>query len=350
MLKEWFRSSSSGSEASPTGEPKKAVRMQVDAEKPLDSPESIVEQRREAFQKKLAETAAEGLPSPNKLVTYDSLFRRAQGILLEGNNNEMQEGVTLNVSRNVQNTMVASKWHLSNPQMSHWEINLQMNGFTDVLAASWNTLNRYQLTYQRVSSTGAMVVTQFMAQKQQGMCQGTVFGLLQYPWVRGGCTQVQYVKDQSFSISHVQRIIRGVHVGTNLSLDPVTHTSSLSHAVSLMTPRRDAGFMAEFTPSKGTWRLAAVGSNWPTNVELAAEVEYKEGREGMTSAINIGARKTFVGGMQLASSLAGFNKLRVNLDIPFGGDVQGVNQFRMMMSAQYDVHGGALKQGLVFTA
>lgn len=351
MLKDWLRGSSAPADADAgKADTKKPARMQVDTETPIDTPESLSAQRREAFQKKLAETAAEGLPSPNKLVTYDSLFRRVQTILLDGNNNEVQEGLTLNISRNAQNTMVASKWNLSTPQTSHWEINLQMNGFSDVVAASWNTLNRYQLMYQRMSSTGAMLVTQFMAQKQQGMCQGTVFGLFQYPWVNGGCTQVQYVKDQSFSMSHVQRIIRGVHVGSNLTIDPTTHESSISHALSLMTPRKDAGLMAEFTPSKGTWKLAATGFGWQDNMDLAAQVEYKEGRESMVSTISFGVRKAYVGGAQLAASLAGFNKLRINLDLPFGGEHRGMNQFHMLLNCQYGVHDGTFKQGLVFTA
>lgn len=349
MLREWFRGSSSEAEK-PAEESKPASRMVVDAEKPLETHESSAAKRRDAYEKKLADSVREGPPHPNKTVAYDSIFRKAQGLLMEGGNNEVQEGVTLNVARNAQNTMVSTKWLLANPQKSNWEVTLQMNGFSDILAASWSTLNRYQLTYQRVSSAGAMLVTQFMAQKQGGMTQGTVFAMLQYPWRFGGCTQVQYVKDQSFSMSHTQRLIRGVHLGTNLTVEPQTHGSYLSHAVSFTTPKKDAGFMAECTPSKGTWKVAATAFDWATNMDAAVELEYVEGREGMRSALNLGCRKGFVGGAELTTSLLGFNTAKVNLELPFGGEVQGANQFRLGFNCDYDVHSGALKQGLVFTA
>ncbi|KPA86606.1 putative mitochondrial hypothetical protein [Leptomonas pyrrhocoris] len=349
MLKEWLRGSSSEAEK-PAEEKKPAGRMVVDAERPLETHENSLSKRREAFEKKLAESAREGPPHPNKTLAYDTIFRKPQSLLLEGNNNEVQEGITVNVARNAQNTMVSTKWSLVNPQMSNWEVNLQMNGFADIIAASWNTLNRYQLTYQRVSSVGAMLVTQFMAQKQGGMTQGTVFAMLQYPWRCGGCTQVQYVKDQSFSMSHTQRLIRGVHIGTNLTVEPQTHGSYLSHAISLTTPKKDAGFMAECTPSKGTWKVAATAFDWAMNMDAAIELEYKESREGMRSALNVGCRKGFVGGAELTSSLLGFNMAKVNLELPFGGETQGANQFRLGFNCQYDIHAGALKQGLVFTA
>ncbi|EPY27979.1 hypothetical protein STCU_01226 [Strigomonas culicis] len=348
MLREWFRGSSA--------EPEKAAaeksnqRMVVDPEKPLETVESRAERRRHAFEKKLAETAKEGPPSPNHLVAYDSLFRRAQTVLLEGNNNEVQQGITLNVGRNVQNTMISSKWSFVNPQQSAWELSLQMNGFTDIIGASWSTLKRYQLMYQRSSSTGAMLVTQFMAQKQQGMCQGMLFGMLQYPWVSGGCTQVQYVKDQSFGLSHVQRLIRGVHVGSNLTVDPTTHASTLSYAASFMNPKKDSGFMAEITPSKGTWKVAATHFLWSQNMDNAIELEYKEGREGMATSLNVGCRKNYVGGAQLLAALKGFHTLKVNLTLPFGGTLPGMNQLRVLFDCEYDVHTGGLKQGLVFTA
>ncbi|KAG5491390.1 hypothetical protein JIQ42_01291 [Leishmania sp. Namibia] len=349
MLKEWLRGSSSEAEK-PVEEKRPVSRMVIDAEKPLETRESAMSRRREAYEKKLAESAKEGPPHPSKMVTYDGIFRKAQSVLLEGNNNEIQEGITLNIARNAQNAMISTKWALVNPQMSHWEVNLQMNGFSDIVAASWNTLNRYQLMYQRVSSTGAMLVTQFMAQKQGGMSQGTVFAMMQYPWRFGGCTQVQYVKDQSLSLSHVQRLIRGVHIGTNLTVEPATHSSCLSHAISLMTAKRDAGFMAEMTPSKGTWKIAATAFDWSMNMDAAIELEFMEGREGMRSALNVGCRKSFVGGAQLTASLLGFNMAKVNLELPFGGEVPGANQLRLAFNCQYDIHAGALKQGLIFTA
>ncbi|KAK7200916.1 Archaic translocase outer mitochondrial membrane 40 [Novymonas esmeraldas] len=349
MLREWLRGSSTEAEK-PAETQKAPARMVVDAEKPLESHETAARNRRAAYEAKLAESLKEGPPHPSKVVTYDGLFRKAQGVLLEGNGGEVQEGITVNVARNAQNAMISTKWSLANPQTSHWEVNLQMNGFTDIVAASWNTLNRYQLMYQRVSSTGAMLVTQFMAQKQGGMSQGTVFAMLQYPWRFGGCTQVQYVKDQPFGLSHVQRLIRGVHVGTNLTVDPATRSSCLSHAISLSTPKKDAAFVAEMTPSKGTWRIAATAFDWAMNMDAAVELEYKERREGLGSMINVGCRRSFVGGAQLTTSLLGFGVTKVNLDLPFGGEMPGSNQLRLTFNCQYDNHSGALKQGLIITA
>jgi hypothetical protein len=349
MLRDWLRGSS-GEAEKPVEEKKPVGRMVVDAEQPLESNENTAARRREAFEKKLAESAREGPPHPNKTVSYDSIFSKVQGVLLEGNNNELQEGIVLNVARNAQNAMVSTKWTLGSPQMSNWEVNLQMNTFSEVIAASWNTANRYQLTYQRISSAGAMLVSQFMAQKQGGMTQGTVFTMLQYPWRFGGCTQVQYLKDQFLTMSHTQRMIRGVHVGTNLTLETPTHNSFLSHAVSLTTPKKDAGFMAEWTPSKGTWKIAATAFDWALNMDAAIELEYKATRDSMTSALNLGCKKSFVGGAELKTSLLQFNTVKANLTMPFGGEVPGANQFRLEFNCQYDIHEGALKQGLVFTA
>lgn len=349
MLKQWLRGSSSETEK-PAEEKKTVGRMVVDAEKPLETRESSASKRREAYEKKLAESARGGPLHPSQTVAYDSIFRRPQSLLLEGNNNEVQEGVTLNIGRGAQNTMISTKWNLSSPQTSNWEVNLQMNGFSDAIGASWNTLNRYQLFYQRVSSAGAMLVTQFMAQKQGGMTGGTFFAMLQYPWRFGGCTQLQYIKDQSFSMSHTQRLIRGVHLGTNLTVDPQTHGSSLSHAISFTTPTKANSLMAECTPSEGTWKIATTGFSWETNLHLAAEVEYKKTRDGMRSVLNFGCKKSFVGGAELTSSLLGFNTAKVNLELPFGGEVRGPNQFRVGLNCEYDVHNGSLKQGLIFTA
>lgn len=351
MLKAWLRGSS-GEEEKPAEEKRVVSRMVVDAEKPLDTHESSESARHEAYQKKLSESLREGPPSPGKTLTYDGIFRKVQGILLEGNasGDDALEGITINVARNAQNTMVSTKWALINPQQSHWEINLQANGFSDVVAASWSTLNRYMLMYQRYSSTGALILTQFMAQKQGGMTQGNVFAMMQYPWRFGGCTQVQYVKGQAFGISHVQRLIRGVHVGTNLSVEVPTHSSSLSHAVSIATPKKDVSFMAEVTPSNGTWKLAATAFDWVANTDVAMELECKGDCGEMKSVLNVGCRRSFVGGARLTTSLLGFNTAKANLELPFGGEVPGMNQLRLALNCAYDIHSGAMKQGLVITA
>lgn len=350
MLMEWFRGSSDQA-AVATEKPVKRRTLEVDPETPLEpSPSEDIARREEAFRQKLSASSKEGPVSPAKLVSYDSLFRGVQGLLMEGNNAEVQEGLTLNVARNTQNIMIGSKCTIISPQMSHWEVNLQMNGFSDIVVASYNTLNRWSLMYQRVCSTGALLLAQCMAQRQQGMTQGTVVGMLQYPWLHGGCTQVQYVKNQSFSLSHVQRIIRGVHVGSNMTWDPMTKGSSLSHTVSVTNPTKTGCFAAEWSPSKGEWKLALTRKDWARDAEFGMQLDYAQRGQGMMSFLSFGLKKHFIGGGSMTAALSGFSVVKAAVQLPFGGDRRGLNQMHCLYNAQYDIHSGALKHGLVFTA
>lgn len=349
MLREWLRGTPSEEVAKPD-DAKPVMRMVVDAEQPLESCADERAKQREAFEKKLKESAVEKPAAAQGMLSYETLFRNSQGVMLEGSMNEVQEGININIARNVQNTMLSSKWTLATPQTSNWEITAQMNGFNDIIAASWSTLNRYQLLYQRMPLNGALIVAQFMAQKQRGMVQGNVFGMMQYPWLFGGCTQVQYIKDQSFSVSHLQRLVRGLHVGSNLTLNPATRSSTLSHVLSFITPNKDASFLCELTPAKGSWRLVATAHDWGQNMDAAMQLEYNEGQEGMASLLSFGCRKKFIGGAQLTTAISAFNQLRASLSLPFGGEVPGVNQLALQINCQYDVHSGKLRQGLSLTS
>ncbi|EAN97019.1 putative Mitochondrial import receptor subunit ATOM40 [Trypanosoma cruzi] len=350
MLMEWLRGKSEEVSAAP----EKTVRrklLDVDPETPLEpSPAEAASQREEKFRRKLAASAKEGPTSPAKLVSYESMFRGAQRLLMEGNFGEINEGLTLNVARNAQNVMISSKCVLLSPQMSHWEVSFQMNGFSDIVAASYNTLSRWSLMYQRVSSTGALLLAQCMAQRQQGMTQGTVVGMLQYPWVQGGCTAVQYVKNQSFTLSHAQRIIRGLHVGSSLSWDPMTKGTSLSHGFTAVNSLKKGSLSGDWTPSKGEWKLAITKKDWAHDAEFAMQLDHTQKDQDMTSQLSFGLKKQFIGGSSMSAVLNGFSVVKAAVGLPFGGERIGLNQMHCRYNVHYNIRSGALKHGLVFTA
>lgn len=83
--------------------------MNVDAERPLETDDDIKRRRRQQYEKKLAITASESVVKPQHVITYETLFRKPQGILLQGNAHEIQDGIILNTSRSAHNSMVSSK-------------------------------------------------------------------------------------------------------------------------------------------------------------------------------------------------------------------------------------------------
>ena len=358
MLKEWIQSwsnpkpttgdqpasdgSSTPAKASINFDPENLQSQQVDP----------VAQREEEILKKLRESAKEPPPTPNNAVTFDSVFRNSSRILLDGNQHETHEGLQVNVGRNAQNCMVSSKWQFGNPQMSGWDVNLQMNGFSDMTSVGYSTLGRWSLMYQRVFKSNAMAVLQFMAQPQamaMGGPAGTFFGLMQYPWVTGGCSQLSYVKSQNFSLNHMQRLIRGVYAGVQLSYDPNTRGTSMTYGFSATNPSRSSTLGFELKPDSGEWKVAFATSDWESDMELATQLEYTEKRNGKVSLLSVGMRKNLIGGGLINCVLSGFSKLKANLELPFGGDRAGFNQMRMVYGIQYDLHNGALKQGVSLT-
>ncbi|RNF11449.1 hypothetical protein TraAM80_00895 [Trypanosoma rangeli] len=350
MLMEWLRGRSDNAPAAPE-KPVRRKTLDVDPETPLEpSPAEDASQREEMLRRKLAASAKEGPSSPAKLVSYESMFRGVQRLLMEGSFGEINEGLSLNLARNAQNVMISSKCVLVSPQMSHWEVGFQMNGFSDIVAASYNTLSRWSLMYQRVSSTGALLLAQCMAQKQQGMTQGTVVGMIQYPWVYGGCTLAQYVKNQSLTLSHAQRIVRGVHVGSSLSWDSMTKGTSLSHGFMAVTPSKKGSLSGEWTPGKGEWKLALTKKDWAHDAEFAMQLDHTQKEEEMVSQLSFGLRKQFIGGGSMSAVLSGFSVVKAAVELPYGGERSGLNQINCMYNAQYNIRSGALKHGLIFTA
>jgi hypothetical protein len=356
MLKDWIQSWSGTSDKdkkeslSETGKTAAGpARLDFDPENQKSSPVDPVERREEEILRKLRESAKEAPPTPNNVVTYDSVFRTSSRILLDGNQHETHDGLQVNVGRNAQNCMVSSKWQFGNPQSSGWDINLQMNGFSDMTSVGYSTTGRWSLMYQRVFKSHAMAVLQFMAQPQamaMGGPAGTFFGLMQYPWVTGGCSQLSYVKSQNFSLNHMQRIIRGVYAGAQMSYDPNTRGTTLSYGLSATNPAKSSSFGVEVKPHSGEWKMAFATSDWESDMELATQLEYTEKRNGKVSILSIGMRKNLIGGGVINCVLSGFSKLKANLDFPFGGSQQGLNQMGMSYSLQYDLHSGGLKHGV----
>jgi hypothetical protein len=308
-----------------------------------------VQQREDDILRKLRESAKEPPPTPNNAVTYDSVFRSSSRILLDGNQHDVSDGLQVNVSRNAQNCMVSSKWQLGNPQSSGWDVNLQMNGFADMTSVGYSTTGRWSLMYQRVFKSHAMTVLQFMAQPQaaaMGGPAGTFFGLVQYPWVSGGCSQVSYVKSQNFSLNHMQRLIRGVYVGAQMSYDPNTRGSTMAYGFSATNPRKTSTFAGEVKPDSGEWKVAFTTSDWETDMELATQLEFTEKRNGKVSLLSIGMRKSLIGGGVINCVLSGFSKLKANLEMPLGGGQHGLNQLGFVYGLNYDLHSGGLKHGV----
>lgn len=351
MLKDWLRGSSESKTETEKKQP--ASRMVVAAETLQDEEQIKQERRRTAAEKKLSELVENGSPRPRKMTSYDSLFEPAQDLLLSGHAHEVFDGVQVKLSRHAQNAMVSSKWMLGKPNASEWELNVQMNGFTDIIAASWSTSNRYQLMYQNVSPTGALFVGQAFSQTKGPSVQGSIFAMLQYPWAFGGCSQVQYLKGQNFTLSHTQRLLRGVHFGSNLVISSAApdNNAVLSHAISVATPRKDVVFMGEVIPSKGEWKVAAVAKDWAMNTRGVAELSYKESEEGRkASMLKFGLQRSFVGGANITTALINFASVNIDAVLPFGVGLQGASQFKFQVKCNYDLHTGGLKHGLVFTA
>lgn len=351
MLKEWLRggSSSNGDESSGSA-PKASTRMTVAADVPLE--ESKEDRRLGILEKKMTDLVSKGSMHQNKTITYDLIFKPIQE-LLNMQKNEINEGIQIHVARHAQNAMITSKWDLGKPQTALWEVEAKMNSFSDMIAASWSTANRYQLMYQNVFPFGASFVAQIFAQSKGNATQGSIFSMLQYPWSFGGCSQIQYFKGQHFCMSHLQQMVRGVYFGSMFmtTTGAPTHTVDLTHAFLIQNHKKSASFMGEINPQKGTWKLGAVGKDWGLNTKGVAELEYSEAEQGQkASSLMLGVSRAFVGGAKIATALVNFQQLHINLQIPFGGKFKNANQMEMQIKCLYDLHSGGLKHGIVFNA
>jgi len=341
MLKEWYNQYFGGKK--PEEEVKPVANRAYDPEaQPLaeQKPTGTSKPRRDG---------GKGGPHPNNSVAYDNIFRRATQVLLDGQMNQLTEGLQINVARQAQTIMLSSKWQLASPQTSAWEFGLHANGFVDMVAVTYSTTQRWTMMYQRVTRAGALVLMQFMTQPQQmGMGPaGQFFGLLQYPWIKGGCTQLQYVGSAQVALSHMQKTLHGVYLGSQLSYDIMTRGTSLSYG--LMVEKPNTVFGAEFKPDSGEWKVAYTKSDWESDADVTAQLELSDKRHGKMNLLSVGYRKYLIGGGVLHTAISGFSKLKASLDLPFGCDREGINQVRFHYNLVYEIRTGGLKQGVSVT-
>jgi hypothetical protein len=344
------KASKSGSKAGKGDTPAPPKKHVLDEDPALPTPMTPEEEEREKarlIRQKLREAVMEQ-PHASHSVTYDSLSRATNRILMEGHSSstmEFHDGLQLCVQKQFQNTQVQSRWSFGNPQQANWESNVTMNGFNSVVSVTWSTLGRAQLMYQRMFNTGGLLVTQFMMQPTPMGNHGTLFALMQYPWVNHGCSTATFLKGQHVSLTHCSRLIRGVHVGANFNYDLNTHASTLTYAAATTSSDKNTHWVGEWKPSSGEWKLGTATSLWAHDAEVAAQIELKEGRQGMSPNLVLGIRKPLIGGGCIHSSLANFKKIKLALELPYGLDRVG-SRIQVQYGVQLDVATGGLKHGL----
>lgn len=359
MLADWFKGGSEAKDApAVTPEVDAAAKRDAHRRKLLeDEPqvrreltaEELDAERTDAMRAKLRRTASESRPAgPNNAVTYDSMFRAVNRLMLSEQHAEFHNGLTMQTSRQVHNMQVQSKFTVGTPQTAGWELTLQTNGFSDVNAVTYNSLGRYQLMHQRVFKSGALAVTQFMGQAQAG-APGTFFGMVQYPWMRDACTQLTYLKTQHLNLSHAARLVRNLTVGANMTYDLTTKATSISYG--FLKQQGNVNWVGQWTPDKGEWKIATTRHDWELDTEVFAQLELATARGGdKSSVMSFGIHKPFIGGSVVSAVLTGFTKLKAVLDLPFGCDRPGMNQVGVRYTVQYDAAKGAVKHGLSVTA
>ena len=289
-------------------------------------------------------------PKPGHHFSYDKIFRSVSRILIESMGGEQSEGLSVSTNRQTMNMSMASKYTIHDKQDSAWDLTLQMHGYSDFVSATYSTLNRYQLMYQRVFKTGAMFVSQFMV--QPGMMTGSpvpagnFFSVFEYPWCTHGCSSVSYLKGQYVTLTHAHRLCRGLYLGTSVTYDVPTHDTRASYAMQSTSPDNKTVYSAEIKDN-GDARLAVVHKHWESATEYAFEVDYSDGKNGSkSSSFNAGILRKLFGMGTLNLSLQNFQKIKAALEIPCGLDRPGWNQINLAYNMSYDIHNSALKQGI----
>lgn len=349
MLKNLFRSEDADAAQTATKESPKALQrrtVEVDPEEERTSSEERQRSERSLFKKKLRDGRVDRPANPNSMFAFDNVFRGPNRILMEQSGDE---GLTISCSRNAINSMVTSKWQFGDPKSSSWELGVQMHGFSDLVMASYNTMKRWQLTYQRTFSAGGLAVAQFMAQPammQMGGPGGSFFGLVQIPSVTGGCTALQYVKSQQFALSHMQRIVRGVHIGAQATYSIPTKDTTMAYVAHTVSPNKSFQWGAEVKPESGEWKVSCIKSDWATDLEMCAQVEHTQKRQDFVSLLSFGLKAHLVGGGTVQAAISGFSKVKAALELPFGGDRVGMNQVAFGYNCMLNLENGGLKQGV----
>uniref|UniRef100_A0A7S4U7V9 Uncharacterized protein n=1 Tax=Paramoeba aestuarina TaxID=180227 RepID=A0A7S4U7V9_9EUKA len=324
--------------------------QKLDAEEPVElSPE---EKHRNALMMKKTRLNDElnHTPKLGHHFSYDKIFRPVSKVLMENMGGDNAEGLVVATTRQYMNMSISSKYSIHDKQDSAWELMLQMHGFSDFVSATYNSLNRYQLMYQRVFKTGAMLVGQFMV--QPGMMTGTsvpagnFFSVFEYPWGNNGCTSVSYLKGQYVTLSHTQKILRGLYIGSSATYDFPTHDTRSSYALQSTSSNKKSVCSAE-VKDNGDARIALVRKDWGSSSEIALEVDYSEGKHGFkTSSFNAGIHRDLFGKGSMSVSLLNFQKIKAVLELPFGLDRPGWNQVNAHYNMSYDIHNSGFKHGI----
>jgi hypothetical protein len=363
MLADWFKpadpaaapnaTTSSGAE----GESGADARRKAHAQKLRDqepainrqlTADELREQRDAALRRKLAASAGSG-GHPDRAVSFESIFRPLNALLMTEQHSDFHDGVQLNTTRQMHNLMVASKLSVGSPQAAGWELSLQSNGFADVNAVTYTTSGRLSLMHQRMFKSGALGVAQFMAQPTPAGPQGNFFGMLQWPWMRHGSSQVNYLRGQHINLSHAAKVVRGTTVGAQMTYDMVSRSTSMTYAACIQ--RKNVSWFGKWTPDKAEWQLASLRHDWELDTDIFVMVEManrkgQSGGEDLMSMVSVGLKKPFIGGSCVSACLQGFSRLKAVLELPFGGDREGLNRVTLKYCIQYDAVKGAAKQGI----
>jgi hypothetical protein len=312
------------------------------------SDDEVAERRAAAMRRKLASSASG--PSPQgEGTTFEGMFRPLNSLLMGENMGHFHEGIEVNTQRQMHNMMVASKLAVGSPQAAGWELTLQSNGFADVNAVTYTTSGRMSLMHQRMFKSGALGVLQFAAQPTPAGPQGNFFGMVQWPWMRNGTSQINYLKGQQVTLSHAAKIFRGTSVGCQMTYDSMQRMTSMSWGAAIQ--RKNVQWFAQCTPDKGEWKVATTRHDWELDTEVFAQLEManrkgNQGGEDLMSMISFGLKKPFIGGATVQACLQGFSRLKATLELPFGGDREGLNRVNLRYCVQYDAVKGAAKQGI----
>mmetsp|Transcript_5016 Transcript_5016/g.15836 ORF Transcript_5016/g.15836 Transcript_5016/m.15836 type:complete len:374 (-) Transcript_5016:215-1336(-) len=315
--------------------------------------DELSERRAAAMRRKLAASATGGQSGhPGDNVTFEGMFRGLNALLMSENMGHFHDGIEVNTQRQMHNMLVASKLSVGSPQSAGWELTLQSNGFADVNAVTYTTSGRMSLMHQRMFKSGALGVLQFAAQPTPAGPQGNFFGMLQWPWMRNGTSQINYLKGQQVTLSHAAKILRGTCVGAQMTYDTMQRATSMSWGATLQ--RKNVNWFAQWTPDKGEWKVATTRHDWELDTEVFAMLEManrkgNQGGEDLMSMISFGLKKPFIGGATVQACLQGFSRLKATLDLPFGGDREGLNRVNLRYCVQYDAVKGAAKQGISLT-
>ena len=313
------------------------------------SPENKIKERAMAIKSKLKEDLRHK-PKLGQHFSYEKLFRPISQVLMDQSVGEGDEGMTMACSRQNMNVSLTTKYALKTWQTSAWDLTLQAHGFSDFLSATYSTLNRYQLMYQRIFKTGAMGIAQWVVQPGPmvpgPVPPGNFFTLFECPWRRHGCSAFTYLKGQHVSLSHTERLLRGLFAGSMLTYDLTTHNTAMSYGIQRSSTDRKTLFVAEYK-NEGDMRISLLRKDWLTDTEVVLDVDYVERKNGVrSSGFNAGIRRNLLGGGALNIILNNFSKIRGILDLPYGLDLPGANQVRLSYAINYDIPTSTLKHGM----